>query len=85
MLADMAIEVDGLRLLVWEAAWRLDEGLEATREAALAIDQARRVAMRVADSAVQVFGGHGYIREYLPEQYLRNAAGFHSFEALALV
>ena len=84
-LADMAIEIDGVRLLNWEAAWRLDEGHDATREATLAIQQARRVVREVSDGAVQVFGGHGYIRDYLPELLLRNATGFSSFEALTLV
>jgi alkylation response protein AidB-like acyl-CoA dehydrogenase len=45
----------------------------------------RRIALDVADGAVQVLGGHGYIRDYLPELALRNARGFASFEALALV
>jgi alkylation response protein AidB-like acyl-CoA dehydrogenase len=85
MLADMATEIDGLRLLAWEAAWQLDRGLDATRAAALALSQARRVGLQCADGAVQIFGGHGYTREYLPELLLRNAAGFASFEALALV
>ena len=84
-LADMAIELDGARLLTWEAAWKLDSGADATREAALAIHQVRRVALEVADGAVQVFGGHGYVREYLPEMLLRNARGFACFEALTLV
>lgn len=84
-LADMAIEIDGARLLVWEAAWRLDQGLDATREATLAYNQVQRVALEVADGAVQVLGGHGYIREYLPELHLRNARGFAHFEALTLV
>ncbi len=84
-LADMAIEIDGLRMLTWEAAWKLDAGDDVTREAALAIDQARRVALQVADGSVQVFGGHGYVREYLPELLLRNARGFASFEALTLI
>jgi alkylation response protein AidB-like acyl-CoA dehydrogenase len=85
MLADMATEIDGLRLLCWEAAWQLDRGADATREAALAFSQARRVVLQCADGAVQIFGGHGYTREYLPELLLRNAAGFAAFEALALV
>ena len=51
----------------------------------LAYDQVRRIALEVADGAVQVFGGHGYTREYLPEMHLRNARGYASFEALALV
>jgi alkylation response protein AidB-like acyl-CoA dehydrogenase len=84
-LADMAIEIDAARLLVWEAAWRLDAGGDATREATLAIQQVRRVALDVCDGAVQVFGGHGYIREYLPEMLLRNARGFACFEALTLL
>jgi alkylation response protein AidB-like acyl-CoA dehydrogenase len=45
----------------------------------------RRIALDVADGAVQVLGGHGYIRDYLPELHLRNARGFASFEALALI
>ena len=84
-LADMAIEIDGARLLAWEAAWRLDQRLDARAEAARAHAQAGRVALAVADAAVQVLGGHGYTREYLPELHLRDARGFASFEALALV
>ena len=84
-LADMSIEIDAGRLLAWEAAWKLDQGHDATREALLAKRQAQRVALDVADGAVQVFGGHGYIRDYLPELHLRNARGFAMFEALALV
>ena len=84
-LADMSIEIDGARLLTWEAAEALDRGVDALREATLAYQQARRVALDVADGAVQVLGGHGYIRDYLPEMHLRNARGFAAFEALALV
>jgi alkylation response protein AidB-like acyl-CoA dehydrogenase len=84
-LADMAIEIDGARLLAWEAAWKLDQGHDITREATIARHQAQRVALEVADGAVQVLGGHGYIREYLPEMHLRNARGFNTFEALSLI
>lgn len=84
-LADMATAIDGLRLLVWEAAWRLDQGDDALREATLAIDRARVISLEVTDGAVQVLGGHGYTREYLPEMHLRNARGFAVLEALALV
>lgn len=85
LLADMAIEIDGARLLAWEAAYRLDTGQDAVREATLAHQQAQRVSLQVADAAVQVLGGHGYTREYLPEMHLRNARGFACFEALCLV
>ncbi len=84
-LADMAIEIDGARMLVWEAAWHLDQGRDAERESVLAYRQAQRVALEVCDGAVQVFGGHGYTREYLPEMHLRNVRGFTCFEALCLV
>jgi len=83
-LADMLIEIDGARLLAWEAAWRLDRGLDAGRAATLAQRQAQRVVLEVTDGAVQVLGGHGYIRDYLPELHLRNARGFACFEALTL-
>ena len=85
MLADMAIEIDGARLLIWEAADALDRGEPSGRLARLAQDQMMRIGLRVADGAVQVFGGHGYIRDYLPELHLRNLAGLASFETLALV
>lgn len=84
-LADMAIEIDGARLLVWEAAEALDRGEDAMRRVRLAQDQTARISLAVADSAVQIFGGHGYIRDYLPELHLRNLAGLSSFEGLALV
>ena len=93
-LADMAIEIDAARLLTWEAAFALDslskpgtseELDEATRKARLAFDKARRTALQAADGAVQILGGHGYIRDYLPEMHLRNLAGLASFEGLALV
>ena len=85
LLANAAIEIDGARLLVWEAAWKLDQGGDALREATLAFQQVKRVALDAADGAVQVFGGHGYIREYLPELHLRNARGLSALECVALV
>jgi len=84
-IADMAIEIDAARLLVWEAAWLLDNGAKATREAVLASRQAAQVALVVTDGAVQVLGGYGYIRDYLPEMLHRNACGFTNFETLTLI
>ncbi len=84
-LADMAIEIDGARLLIWEAAAALDRGEDASRLVRLAYDQTTRITLQVADGAVQVFGGHGYIRDYLPELHLRNVTGLSSFETLALL
>lgn len=85
MLAEMAIEIDAARLLLWEAAWKLDRGEEATREAYLAKNYAANMALKVTDNAVQVLGGHGYIRDHMVELWLRNARGFAAFEGLAIV
>ena len=73
MLADMAIEIDGARLLIWEAAAALDRGEPAGRLARLAQDQMMRIGLRVADGAVQVFGGHGYIQDHPVEKWMRDA------------
>jgi alkylation response protein AidB-like acyl-CoA dehydrogenase len=85
MLADCAIEVDATRLMVWEAAWKIDQGLDATAEAYLAKQYADKAALMVTDSAVQTLGGHGYIREHPVERWLRNARGLTTFDGLAMV
>jgi acyl-CoA dehydrogenase len=85
MLAEMAIEIDASRLLVWEAAWKLDRSEDATREAYLAKQYAANMALKVTDNAVQVLGGHGYVRDHPVELWLRNARGFASFEGMAIV
>jgi len=84
-LADMAIEIDAMRLLAWEAAWKLDSGAPATREAALLKQYVSGSALGITDNAVQVLGGHGYIREHPVELWLRNARGFATFDGLAIV
>lgn len=85
ILADMAIEVDASRLLTWEAASKLDKGEDATREAYLAKRYASKAALKIADNAVQVLGGHGYIRDYPVELWFRNARGFASFDGMTIV
>lgn len=85
MLAEMAIEVDATRLMVWEAAYKLDKGEDATREAYLAKQYADQMALKVCDSGVQVLGGYGFIREYPAERWLRNGRGFPTFDGLAVV
>lgn len=85
MLAEMATDIEAARLLVWEAAWRLDEDGDATREACLAKGFADDTALAVTDRAVQVLGGHGYIADHPVEMWLRNGRGFGVLEGLALV
>lgn len=85
MLAEMAIEVDAARLMAWEAAWKLDQGQDATREAYLASRYAADTVVFVADSAVQTLGGYGFIREYPVERWLRDGRGFAMFCGLVIV
>jgi acyl-CoA dehydrogenase len=85
MLAEMAIEIDATRLLTWEAAWKLDRGEDATREAVLAKQYGANMVLKVTDNAVQVLGGHGYIREHPVEMWLRNGRGFAVFEGLVMI
>ena len=85
MLAEMAMEVDAMRLLVWEAAWKLDRHEDATREAHLAKRYSSDMALRITDNAVQVLGGHGYIRDHLVELFLRDARAFATLDGLAIV
>jgi acyl-CoA dehydrogenase len=77
--------VDASRLLVWEAASRLDKGEDTLKESYQAKNYAAAAAVKITDNAVQVLGGHGYIREHPVEMWLRNARGFASFEGLATV
>jgi acyl-CoA dehydrogenase len=84
-VADMRIELDAARLLVWEAAWQLDRGNVATQESYLAKMVSDEMALKVTDEAVMIMGGHGFIRENPVERWLRNARGFAAFEGLALV
>ncbi|MGH8010925.1 MAG: acyl-CoA dehydrogenase family protein [Candidatus Binataceae bacterium] len=85
MLAEMAIEIDAMRLLAWEAAARLDHGQDALVESYQARNYSAASSLTVTDNAVQILGGHGYIREHPVEMWLRNARGFAVLEGLATV
>ncbi|MBW2220857.1 MAG: acyl-CoA dehydrogenase family protein [Deltaproteobacteria bacterium] len=73
MLADMHIETESMRALVWKAASQLDQNVDATKATTLAQYYVNKHAVRIADNGVQIFGGHGYIRDYPLEMWLRNA------------
>jgi alkylation response protein AidB-like acyl-CoA dehydrogenase len=86
MLAEMATEIEAIRLLTWEAAWMLDTNKpEAEKEAYLALTGAMDMAMMVTDRAVQVLGGHGYIREFPVELWMRNGRGISTLNGLAII
>jgi acyl-CoA dehydrogenase len=74
MLADMHIECESMRWMVWKAASLLEHNDPgAAKASVLAQDYVRRKAVKIADDALQIFGGHGFIRELPLEMWLRNA------------
>ncbi|MGD8554705.1 MAG: acyl-CoA dehydrogenase family protein [Anaerolineales bacterium] len=85
MLAEMATDIEAIRLLVWEAAWKLDVGEEdAFKSAYLAFNATSDMTMMVTDRAVQILGGHGYIREHPVEMWMRNGGGIPALSGLAM-
>ena len=73
LLADIAVETEAARLLVWRAAATADAGENHTVEASIAKYFASEVAVRAANAAVQAHGGYGYVDEYPVGKYLRDA------------
>jgi alkylation response protein AidB-like acyl-CoA dehydrogenase len=73
LLADIAVETEAARLLVWRAAALADRGESYTTEASMAKYFASEVAVRAANAALQAHGGYGYIDEYPVGKYLRDA------------
>lgn len=73
LLADIAVETEAARLLVWRAAATADRGERHTVEASMAKYFASEVAVRAANAAVQAHGGYGYVDEYPVGKYLRDA------------
>ena len=73
MLADMATEIDGARLLTYRAAWLAEQGRTFTKEAAMAKLFASEAANRAAYKAIQIFGGYGYTKEFAVERFFRDA------------
>ena len=80
MLADMAMKIEAARLLVYEAACKLDAGQNAGMAAAMAKCFATDAAMEVTTNAVQVLGGAGYVRDYPVERYMRDVKVAQIFE-----
>jgi len=85
MIAEMAYEVDAMRLMTWKAASALEAGRDAKRESYLAKLYAGEMTMKITDYGVQILGGHGYIRENPVERYYRNGRGIAILEGMATV
>ncbi|MBT2582328.1 acyl-CoA dehydrogenase [Planococcus sp. ISL-109] len=72
-LADMAMKIELARNMVYKAAWLKDQGRPFTKEASMAKLYASEMAMEVANEAIQIHGGYGYMKEYEVERYMRDA------------
>jgi alkylation response protein AidB-like acyl-CoA dehydrogenase len=73
LIADMAVEAEAARMLTWRAADLIDRGQPFETAASVAKLYASEAAVRAANSALQVFGGYGYVDEYPVGKYLRDA------------
>lgn len=73
LIADMAMAVEGCRLLVHEAAARLDRGDDATEACATAFLEVAEQSLFVTPNAVQILGGHGFMQDYPVEKWMREA------------
>ena len=85
MIADMAKDIEAARLLVWKAAWTIDQGVRNTMYASMAKCFAADTAHRVASDAVQVFGGNGFNTEYPVEKLLRDSKIFQIYEGTSQI
>jgi alkylation response protein AidB-like acyl-CoA dehydrogenase len=85
MVGEMFMETDATRMLLWEAAWKCDRGEEFAKDASLAKNYAADKCMKVCDGAIQVMGGHGYVRDNMPELWFRNARAFSTLDGIAMV
>ncbi len=72
MLADMATRLEAASLLTYKAAWMKDRGMKTTRHSAMAKLYTSEVGVWVADRALQIFGGYGYVKDFPAEKYYRD-------------
>lgn len=85
MIADMAMNVEAGRSLVWKAAWMIDNGHRNTKYAAMAKAFCADMAMKVATDAVQCLGGYGYSNEYPVEKLMRDAKIYQIYEGTSQI
>jgi alkylation response protein AidB-like acyl-CoA dehydrogenase len=72
-LADMAMNIELARNMVYKAAWLKDQGRAFKKEAAFAKLFASEICMKICDQAIQIHGGYGYMKEYQVERFFRDA------------
>jgi len=84
-VADMATELEGMRLVMLRAASRVDQGLDFARESALARRMVAQKGMQIGSDGVQLLGGHGYIKEHPVERWYRDLRAAGLMEGSVLV
>jgi hypothetical protein len=85
MCANIAIELDGLRLITWRGAARAEQGLPFTREAALAKRLGTDKGMQIGLDGVQLLGGHGYTKEHPVERWYRDLRAIGVAEGVVVI
>jgi acyl-CoA dehydrogenase len=85
MIADMAMNIEAARMLVWKAAFEIDQGRRNTYYAAMAKAFAADICNKVCTDAVQVFGGYGYNEEYPVEKLYRDSKIFQIYEGTSQI
>jgi alkylation response protein AidB-like acyl-CoA dehydrogenase len=85
MCANIAIELDGLRLITWRGAARAEQGLTFTREAALAKRLGTDKGMQIGLDGVQLLGGHGYTKEHPVERWYRDLRAIGIAEGVVVI
>ncbi len=85
MIAEMAMNIEAARLLVWQSACTIDRGERNTRQAAFAKAFAADMAVKTAIDAVQVFGGYGFSTEYPVEKLMRDSKVFQIYEGTSQI
>jgi hypothetical protein len=85
LIADMAIELEGMRLMVRRAAARAEQGLSITREATLVKTHCSGKAMAIGSNGIQLLGGAGFIKDHPVERWYRHLRGTGIIEGALLV
>jgi alkylation response protein AidB-like acyl-CoA dehydrogenase len=85
MCANIAIELDGLRMITWRGAARAEQGLSFTREAALAKRLGADKGMQIGLDGVQLLGGHGYTKEHPVERWYRDLRAIGVAEGIVVI
>jgi alkylation response protein AidB-like acyl-CoA dehydrogenase len=84
MVADMATEIEGLRLMVYRAAAQAEQGLDCSRIAFLARRNSIKYGMKIGTDGVQLLGGHGFTRSHPVEMWYRNLRALAMLDGMLL-